>query len=131
MPVATVIVGASNGFAMRELRSAAASALQTLSRALEAPFTLPGGGRAEIRMAQYIEKKARGLSATRRIEALFMASALTGLARTVEATDTGASTAEMEGAPVLDLAVTKLSALTLAVDAAATIAASDVSALDN
>jgi len=131
MPVATVIVGASNGFAMRELRSAAASALQTLSRALEAPFTLPGGGRAEIRMAQYIEKKAHGLSATRRIEALFMASALKSLARTVEATDTGASTTEMEGAPVLDLAVTKLSALTLAVDAAATIAAADVSALEN
>jgi hypothetical protein len=76
MPVATVVVGASNSFAMRELKSVTASAVQTLSKALEAPYTLPGGGQAEMKMAIYVAERARDLPVGQRKEALFMSNCL-------------------------------------------------------
>ena len=60
MPVATIVVGASNSIAMRELKSVMASAVQTLNKALDAPYTLPGGGRSEMKMAQDVEKREIG-----------------------------------------------------------------------
>ena len=119
MPVATVVVGASNSFAMRELKSVTASAVQTLSKALEAPYTLPGGGQAEMKMAKYVAERARDLPVGQRKEALFMSNCLKMLSRTVVGARSDTEEGVVAEAPVVDLAVSKLSALTLAVEAAA------------
>ena len=128
MPVATIVVGASNSIAMRELKSVMASAVQTLNKALDAPYTLPGGGRSEMKMAQDVEKRARDLPAGQRKEALFLSNSLKSLSRTVAGATADAEEGDVVEAPVVDLAVIKLSALTLAVEAAATLASVGASA---
>ena len=65
LPVATVVLGAADALAMRELRAVAAAALTTLGRALAVPAVLPGGGCGERLLARRLRRDASGGGATK------------------------------------------------------------------